>query len=245
MITIAHAHKSGVIFIFSKSFQTKKITALRPNMTKNSLKEGRPFLSKPTPCFAAVISIGSSPWPGASCTHARAHKNTHSQTRARAHTHTHTHTHTHKQTNKQGAGQCYCSVIHSPVAHTHGRPADPRAYKASNPVEGNGGCHFDTLILSAYYTFTLSLTHRRTRMRACTNTRAHTHTHTHTHGSSHTLAQHGSHTHTHGQPQQTCLSRPGWQCCAGVACRCFPWRQRGFDSVQNPQVCLCTPKHVL
>ena len=34
VITTAHAHKSGVIFHFFKSFQTKKIKALRPKMTK-------------------------------------------------------------------------------------------------------------------------------------------------------------------------------------------------------------------
>ena len=35
VITTAHAHKSGVIFHISKSFQTKKkIKALRPKMTK-------------------------------------------------------------------------------------------------------------------------------------------------------------------------------------------------------------------
>ena len=35
VITAAHAHKSGVIFhIFFRSFQTKKIKAPRPKMTK-------------------------------------------------------------------------------------------------------------------------------------------------------------------------------------------------------------------
>ena len=34
MITTAQAHKSGVIFFFSKSFQTKRLAELRPKMTK-------------------------------------------------------------------------------------------------------------------------------------------------------------------------------------------------------------------
>ena len=34
VIITAHAHKSGVIFHFFKSFQTKKIKALRPKIIK-------------------------------------------------------------------------------------------------------------------------------------------------------------------------------------------------------------------
>ena len=40
VITTAHAHKSGVIFHFFQELSNKKIKALRPKMTENSLKGG-------------------------------------------------------------------------------------------------------------------------------------------------------------------------------------------------------------
>ena len=46
VITIVHMHKSGVIFIFFKSFQTKKIEDLRPKNKIKDLRNGMKMTKK-------------------------------------------------------------------------------------------------------------------------------------------------------------------------------------------------------